>query len=154
MVAASTPGWIVSELGEIVPDPEYVTDTELMAKSISDDESSECSECSGCGETTYGDEDGSSDEMSGDMESPSGQSYVYQGPELEEKFEERPWERPTPALSGQMLHFLQRHGRLYIDMNTNLQLCHQNGSPPDLINKSFLQWLFVGVCRGSWRDTC
>ena len=151
MVAVSAPGWTVSEHGGIVPDPQYSTDTELIVKPNLADESSECSECSGCGETSYSDGDSSSDEISEYMESSSAQSYVYQGPELEVTFEERPWKRPSPALRGEelfrLLDFIQKYGRLYEGMNATLKRFHVNGSPPDLINESFLLWLFVGVSK-------
>ena len=136
IVAVSTPGWIVSEYGEIMPDPAYVTDTEPDDKpDLDDKESSECSECSDCGETYYSAEG-----------SPSGQSLVYQGPELEVKFEEKPWIRPTPALPGakllELLDFMQINGHVYI--SAPLEYFRFDTSSPDLINDSFLQWLFVG----------
>ena len=156
MAAVSTPGWTVSEYGEISPDTTYITNPELMVQSISSDESSDCSECSGCGETSCSD-DSSSDEMtSGDdiseyMESPSTQSYVYQGPELEVVSEENPWIRPSPALSGddifQLLEFRQTSERRHESIKATLSHFHGKGSPPDLINESFLQWIFVGVSR-------
>ena len=140
MEAASTPGWTVSEYGEILPDPKYLTNTEPIVKSVlGDEESSECGECSGCGETFYSDEDSSSAEDSEYMEASDGL-----------KSEERPWERPSPALPGDrmlrlMSAFMQADGRLNEDISATLRRFH--GSPPDLINKSFVQWLFVGVSQ-------
>ena len=148
-VAESTAEETVSEPGESVSDPIYVADTEMMVESIPGDENSECSECSDCGETIYSDKDCSGDEVSEYMDSSSDQSYLYQGPELEVEYEENPWKRPSPALPGHvLLRFLkvtQQYGGLY---EGTLKNFHDNGCPPDLINESFLQWLWVGVSRG------
>ena len=148
MVAVSTRGWTVSERGEIVPDPKHLTNTEPNVKSVlGEEESSECSECSGCGETSDSDENSSSAEDSEYMESSGDQSRGR-----EAKFKESQWKRPSPALPGDRMlklisDFVQANGRINEDINATLRRFH--GSPPDLINKSFVQWLFVGVSRGS-----